>query len=88
MASRADGRRNACAIGISSTARKRTFGEDLHDKPRSPSIPRVAGALLPRDHSDLHQNPSPRRKSIDQILGDRIDDEGGTLLYAMESEED
>ena len=24
---------------------------------------------------DLHQNPSPRRKSIDQILGDRIDDE-------------
>jgi hypothetical protein len=29
-----------------------------------------------------------RRKSIDQILGDRIDDEGGPLLYAMESEED
>jgi len=23
-----------------------------------------------------------------QILGDRIDDEGGPLLYAMESEED
>jgi len=37
---------------------------------------------------DLHQNPSLRRKDIEQILGDRIDDEGGPLLYAMESEED
>ena len=37
---------------------------------------------------DLHANPSLRRKSIEQILGDRIDDEGGPLLYAMESEED
>ena len=37
---------------------------------------------------DLHANPSLRRKSIEQILGDRIDDEGGSLLYAMESEED
>jgi hypothetical protein len=26
---------------------------------------------------DLHQNPSLRRKSVNQILGDRIDDEDG-----------
>ena len=37
---------------------------------------------------DLHQDPSLRRKNIDQILADRIDDEGGPLVYAMESEED
>ena len=37
---------------------------------------------------DLHENPFLRRKSIEQILRDRIDDEGGPLLYAMESEED
>lgn len=35
----------------------------------------------------LHENPSLRRKSIEQILADRIDDEGGPLVYAMESEE-
>ena len=35
----------------------------------------------------LHENPSLRRKSIAQILADRIDDEGGPLVYAMESEE-
>ena len=46
------------------------------------------GAVSGEIPRDLHQNPSPRRKSIDQILGDRIDDEGGPLLYAMESEED
>jgi hypothetical protein len=37
---------------------------------------------------DLHENPSLRRKSIEQILDERIDDDGGPLLYAMESEED
>jgi hypothetical protein len=37
---------------------------------------------------DLHENPSLRRKDIEQILADRIDDEGGPLVYAMESEED
>jgi hypothetical protein len=37
---------------------------------------------------DLHQDPSLRRKNIKQILADRIDDEGGPLVYAMESEED
>jgi hypothetical protein len=35
----------------------------------------------------LNQNPSLRRKSIEQILDDRIDDEGGPLVYALESEE-
>jgi hypothetical protein len=36
---------------------------------------------------DLNENPSLRRKRIEQILDERIDDEGGPLLYAMESEE-
>lgn len=36
---------------------------------------------------DLHETPSLRRKSIEQILNDRIDDEGGPLVYARESEE-
>jgi hypothetical protein len=37
---------------------------------------------------NLHEDPSLRRKHIEQILADRIDDEGGPLIYAMESEED
>lgn len=37
---------------------------------------------------DLHEDPSLRRKNIKQILADQIDDEGGPLVYAMESEED
>ena len=37
---------------------------------------------------DLYEDPSLRRKNIAQILADRIDDEGGPLVYAMESEED
>src|SRR5437879_10812556 len=36
---------------------------------------------------DLYEDPSLRRKHIEQILADRIDDEGGPLVYAMESEE-
>jgi hypothetical protein len=36
---------------------------------------------------DLNQTPSLRRKSMEQILNDRIDDEGGPLVYALESEE-
>jgi hypothetical protein len=36
---------------------------------------------------DLHETPSLRRKSIEQLLHDRIDDEGGPLVYALESEE-
>jgi hypothetical protein len=36
---------------------------------------------------DLNETPSLRRKSIEQILNDRIDDQGGPLVYALESEE-
>ncbi len=36
---------------------------------------------------DLNENPSLRKKSIERILGDRIDDEGGPLVHAMEAEE-
>jgi len=36
---------------------------------------------------DLNENPSLRRKTIEQILDDRIDDEGGPLLYGVDSEE-
>lgn len=36
---------------------------------------------------DIHQTPSLRRKSSDEILAHRIDDEGGPLVYAHESEE-
>jgi hypothetical protein len=36
---------------------------------------------------DLNENPSLRRKSIEKILDDRIDEEGGPLIYARESEE-
>ena len=43
----------------------------------------LGGAII----RDLNQNPSLRRKTIEQILDDRIDDEGGPLVYALESEE-
>ena len=36
---------------------------------------------------NLHEDPSLRRKDIEQILAGRIDEEGGPLVYAMESEE-
>ena len=36
---------------------------------------------------DLNENPSLRRKGLEQILDDRIDEEGGPLVYALESEE-
>jgi hypothetical protein len=36
---------------------------------------------------DLNEDPSLRKKSIEQILDDRIDEEGGPLVYALESEE-
>lgn len=35
----------------------------------------------------LNEDPSLRKKSIRQLLDDRIDDDGGPLIYAMESEE-
>jgi hypothetical protein len=36
---------------------------------------------------DLNENPSLRRKTIEQILADRIDEEGGPLIYGIDSEE-
>jgi len=36
---------------------------------------------------DLNETPSLRRKHIEQILEDRIDDEGGPLLYGVDSDE-
>ena len=35
----------------------------------------------------LHEDPPLRRKHIEQILDERIDEEGGPLVYAYESEE-
>ena len=36
---------------------------------------------------DLNEDPFLRRKPIEQILDDRIDEEGGPLLYGVDSEE-
>jgi hypothetical protein len=36
---------------------------------------------------NLNETSSLRRKNIQQLLHDRIDDEGGPLVYALESEE-
>ena len=36
---------------------------------------------------DLHETPSLRKQTMEQILHDRIDDEGGPLLYGLENEE-
>jgi hypothetical protein len=36
---------------------------------------------------DLNENPSLRRKNIEQILADAIDKEGGPLLSGMASED-
>jgi len=36
---------------------------------------------------NLNETPSLRRKTIEAILDDRIDEEGGPLVYALESEE-
>ena len=36
---------------------------------------------------NLNEDPSLRRKSIEQILDERLDEEGGPLVYALESEE-
>jgi len=35
----------------------------------------------------LNETPDPGRKNIEELLGDRIDEEGGPLVYAHESEE-
>ena len=36
---------------------------------------------------NLNETPSLRGQSIEKILADRIDDEGGPLVYALELEE-
>jgi len=36
---------------------------------------------------EMNENPSLRKKDIDKILNERIDEEGGPLVYALESEE-
>jgi hypothetical protein len=36
---------------------------------------------------DLNEDPSLRKRPIDRILDDKIDEEGGPLVYALESEE-
>jgi len=72
-------------------ARFRPFLEDLVASDLSPkTIQRLVDhlwALGGEIIRDLNENPSLRRKSIKQILDDRIDEEGGPLVYALESEE-
>jgi hypothetical protein len=36
---------------------------------------------------DLNEDPSLRRLPIERILDDKIDEEGGPLVFALESEE-
>jgi hypothetical protein len=36
---------------------------------------------------DLNEDPSLRRRPIEHILEDKIDEEGGPLVFALESEE-
>lgn len=36
---------------------------------------------------ELHEDPALRRKDIERVLDARINEEGGPLVYAMESEE-
>jgi hypothetical protein len=44
----------------------------------------MAGLSAFNPHSGLNER---HRRPIERILDDRIDDEGGPLVYAMESEE-
>ena len=72
-------------------ARLRPFLEDLVASDLSPkTIQRhvdnlwaLGGEII----RDLNEDPSLRRKSIEKILDDRIDEEGGPLVYTLESEE-
>lgn len=36
---------------------------------------------------DLHEDPALRKKNIEQVLFDVIDDEGGPLIYGVSSEQ-
>ena len=72
-------------------ARFRPFLEDLVASDLSPktiqkhidNLWALGGEII----RDLNENPSLRRKRIEQILDDRIDDEGGPLLYGVDSQE-
>jgi hypothetical protein len=69
----------------------RPFLEDLVASDLSPKTIQKhvdnLGALGGGIIRDLNETPSPRRKTIEQILDDRIDDEGGPLLYGVDCEE-
>jgi hypothetical protein len=83
MAGRVRGwaRKKICRQGEKLVARFRPFLEDLVASDLSPkTIQRhidnlwaLGGEII----RDLNENPSLRRKRIEQILDDRIDDEGG-----------
>jgi len=72
-------------------ARFRPFLEDLVASDLSPktiqthvdNLWALGGEII----RDLNEDPSLRRKPVEQILDDRIDEEGGPLVYALESEE-
>ena len=69
----------------------RPFLEDLAASELSPKSIQMhvdnLWALGGETIRDLNQNPSLRRKPIEQILDDRIDADGGPLLYGIDSEE-
>jgi hypothetical protein len=79
-------------LGEKLVAHFRPFLEDLVSSDLSPktiqkhvdNLWALGGEII----RDMHEDPSLRRKNIEQILAGRIDDEGGPLVYAMESEED
>ena len=72
-------------------ARFRPFLEDLVASDLSPktiqkhvdNLWALGGEII----RDLNETPSLRRKTIEQLLDDRIDDDGGPLLYGVDSEE-
>ena len=69
----------------------RPFLEHLVDSDLSPKTIRkhvdnlwaLGGEII----RELNENPSLRKKDIDKVLNERIDEEGGPLVYALESEE-
>jgi hypothetical protein len=77
--------------GEALVARFRPFLEDLAASDLSPqtiqkhvdNLWALGGEII----RDLNEERSLRKKSTEQILDDRIDEEGGPLVYALESEE-
>jgi hypothetical protein len=69
----------------------RPFLEQLVDSDLSPKVIQrhvdnlwaLGGEII----RELNENPSMRRKDIEKILDERINEEGGPLVYALESEE-